>query len=246
MLHRCAKAYDLLRQGNLSHLVSRLGQSAHERGWAMWLTTMLILYAGGVADEIAFGLLPEFTFSLADAGDVRLLAACSGLSESGRLKRLFRQFFADGHLCAMVLSRAGIAGYMWGFRHQYVLTLDDYGPRSIPIRLQPSAVFTGNAYVRPELRGRGLFRRLKDFVMRQFPPATQFYSSINALNWPSLRVSEVLGFEAIASLRFMGLGHSTALWWQPAHEPAWRAAGLHWSSRSARVEEGRLILQDQP
>jgi len=240
---RFAKGIALLRNESIGDLVRRAGAYAQHHGWILWSTEICVMYLRSLPETAGVEAPAGTVFSLAELSDLAAMVACAGEEEdSAHLFTLFAGFFAAGHRCAVARNRHGIAGYLWEFRDEYVLTLDAYGPHSMQVKLEPNAVFTGNAYVRPDSRRHGLYRNLKHFLMRQSPPETAFYTWINRQNTASLGANRNLGFTLLATLRFVGLGSGSALWWRPADSARWLRAGLRWPAMTIQLSGARMTI----
>jgi hypothetical protein len=140
--------------------------------------------------------------SLASSDELPKILECAPQKHREHLRRLFEGFFAQGHRCAVAGSGEAIIGFLWAFTETYTLTLDDYRERSLKILIPTGGVFTGNAYVAPHQRQRGVFRALKTFLLQQYPEETVFYTEVQAVNLASLKVNRELGFTPFAVLRF--------------------------------------------
>ena len=244
MSDRFAKAFELLRNGKVSDLLIRAGNSAQEHHWLVWLTTMAIMYSAGTPPSLYLPALENLFFSLAEPSDVAALMACTGCSDI-RLSRLFDDWFAAGHVCATARDETAIVGYVWAFTDEYVLTLDDYQKCSLPIAIEQGAIFTGTGFVHEAYRNRTLFRQLKYFLMQQYGTGTRFYSAINTLNLPSLKASDSLGFVPVAHLRFAGFGNRSSMWFQDLGSRGWRAAGMSWQQCRARLVGDRFGIESR-
>jgi GNAT superfamily N-acetyltransferase len=175
-----------------------------------------------------FELLTGYTFGFATIMNLDAILDCAPVVNREHLDVLFRKFFRDGSRCAIVLNEERVVGYMWAFTDEYVVTLDDYRRRNLSVRLDSRSVFTGNAYVASPHRGRGLFQRLKLYLMQHYPPGTHFYTSISDLNAPSIAANRRLGFSKLATLRFIGVFSRTLLYVREKESRQWRAFRTRW------------------
>lgn len=198
--------------------VARLVQSLRHFGWKG--VSKRIAYYGcthswvlGLADVQILGLLAfnpldgqdsldDYSCLLASPLDLDAILLCSPLADRGKLRELFLDFFGRGFRCAIARHNDAVVGYNWGFTGGYTITVDDYRRHIARVNLQPGTVFTGNAYVRPEHRGRGVIRQLKRVLFSDYPTGTRFYTAISELNNSSLRANTRLGFEKLGTLRF--------------------------------------------
>jgi hypothetical protein len=144
-----------------------------------------------------------------------------------------------GSRCAIALHGDTVAGYIWCFSGEYMITLDDYRQRNLRVQLDPGSVFTGNAYVVPAHRQRGLFQRLKLFLMQTYPRDTRFYTWVNELNFPSLAANRRLGFRRLATLRFLGVFSRTLLFLRVMGGSRWRGFRTRWPV--IKIEGERLL-----
>lgn len=199
--------------------VVRLFQSVRRFGWKG--VAKRIAYLGcthswmlGIADVQVLGLtvydptaggresLSDYVFQLASPADLNAILLCSPLAERDKLRTLFQGFFARGFRCAIARHNDTVVGYNWAFTGSYTITLDDYRHHTARVDLPPGTAFTGNAYVQPEHRGRGVIRKLKQLLFSRYPAGTRFYTAISELNRSSLRANTQVGFEKLATLRF--------------------------------------------
>jgi hypothetical protein len=147
-----------------------------------------------------------YEFSGAPEEEIREITACSSRTRSAGAysTTLFRQFFRAGHRCVVARSQGRVVGHLWAFAGEYVVTVDDYRYTQLKIALDRMSVFTGNGYVDPHHRDHGVFRRLKLYLMHQYPAGTNFYAWVDESNAASLAANRALGFEPMAVLRFNG------------------------------------------
>jgi GNAT superfamily N-acetyltransferase len=216
------------REGGFKHVLKILAYYGFAHGWALWLADIQILGLVDPAETQTFQPLTGYSFEFATAMNLDAILACAPVVDRKHLGMLFRGFFRDGFRCAIVLNEERVVGYMWAFTDEYVVTLDDYRRRNLSVRLDSRSVFTGNAYVASPHRGRGLFQRLKLYLMQHYPPDTYFYTSISDLNAPSLAANRKLGFSKLATLRFIGVFSRTLLYVREKESRQWRAFHTRW------------------
>lgn len=217
-----------LHEGGVRRVLAILGLYGYHRNFPLWFTDVQVLGLPDATARPAFQPLAGYQFRLANSGDLEAVVNCAPPEERGHLSRLFRRFMHAKSRCAVALHGETVAGYIWSFTGEYVITLDDYRQRNLQVRLDPVSVFTGNAYVMPAHRQRGLFRHLKLFLMQTYPRGTRFYTWINELNFPSLAVNRRLGFRRLATLRFVGLFSRTLLFLRAADDSRWRGYRARW------------------
>lgn len=216
------------REGGLKRVLKVSAYYGFAHGLALWLTDIQILGLIEPVEAQTFQPLIGYTFGFATIMNLDAILACAPVADRAYLGVLFRKFFHDGSRCAIVLNEERVVGYIWAFTGEYVVTLDDYRRRNLNVRLDSRSVFTGNAYVTPQHRGRGLFQRLKLYLMRHYPPGTHFYTSISDLNIPSLAANHRLGFRKLATLRFVGVFSHTLLYVREKESRQWRAFHTRW------------------
>jgi GNAT superfamily N-acetyltransferase len=232
------------RHGGFTRVGQRLLASAHIPG----LVSMVIL---GCSDPLPLAMADPATaldarFSCADEADLDAIAACADDDPPTRAQRLglFRHFLAAGHCCAVARADDRVIGYVWAFAEAYLLTVDDYGHTRLPVGLEVGAIFTGNGYVTPSARNHGIFRHLKRYLMRQYPPGTPFYTSVNALNDASLAANRALGFTPLALVRFAGPLAHTRLSVCDLGTGHWTHFGRCWPAFT--IAATRLLVDTRP
>ncbi len=216
------------REGGLWRVLKLLAFYGCAHGWALWLADMQILGLVGPVEPQALDQFPGYSFGFATEMDIQMILSSVPVIDRSHLERLFRRFFHDGSRCVIALFGSRVVGYMWAFSNKYVITLDDYRQRNLCVWLPSGAVFTGNAYVMPPHRGRGLFQRMKLYLMHDYPVGTNFYTSISDLNTPSLAANHKLGFRELATLRFVRVFSRTLLYVREKGERSWRPFRAGW------------------
>lgn len=186
-----------------------------------------------------------YFFTRAREDELDEMAGCVGNDPATRaqLAELYRRFYAAGHQCAIVRTQDRMIGHLWAFSREYIVTIDDYKKTNLPFELDSNSVFTGNAFVAPEHRNRGVFQHLKLFLMREYPAKTRFYTWVDQTNTPSLAANRALGFEQLAVLRFAGPVSHSFLSLREASARAWTHFGRHWPRLRL---DGRHLLSSTP
>ena len=216
------------REGGFARIFKVLAPHGFAHGGLLWLADVQILGLMGTVETQMFQPLAGYTFGFATLMNLDAILACAPVADRAHLDVLFRKFFRTGSRCAIALNEARVVGYVWAFTGEYVITLDDYRRCNLNVRLDSRSVFTGNAYVMPQYRGRNLFQHLKLYLMQHYPSGTHFYSSIDDLNAPSLAASRRLGFRKLAMLRFVGVFSRTLLYVRETEDRRWRAFRTRW------------------
>lgn len=203
----------------------------------------------GLADVQVLGLmkftpmtesasLTDYLFLLASPADLEAILLCSPAADRVKLRKLFLDFFAGGFRCAIARHNDAVIGYNWAFTGSYTITVDDYRHHAARIELHPGTAFTGNAYVKPDYRGRGVIRQLKSVLFSHFPTGTQFYTAVSDLNLSSLRANTHLGFEKLATLRFTRSPFGNRLYLKSCNGDRWSYIG---PAASAVQLDGREV-----
>lgn len=158
---------------------------------------------------------------------VQDLAACAGHNRRrrARLAELYRTFFAAGARCFVARLDDRMIGHLWAFSGEYTITVDDYRHTRLGLALDDGSVFTGNAHVTREFRNSGVFRQLKAFAVRDYPPGTRFYTWVDRMNDASLAVNRTMGYQPIARIRWTGRGARWNLALCPTGAASWTRLG---------------------
>jgi GNAT superfamily N-acetyltransferase len=234
------------REGGFKRVLKVLAYYGFAHGWALWLADIEILGLVEPVDAQTFQLLTGYTFGFATIMNLDAILACAPVVDREHLGVLFRKFFRDGSRCAIVLNEERVVGYIWAFTGEYVVTLDDYRRRNLSVRLDSCSVFTGNAYVASQHRGRGLFQRLKLYLMQHYPPGTHFYTSISDLNAPSLAANHRLGFRKLAMLRFIGVFSRTLFYMREKDGRPWQAFRTRWPTLKLAGVQLQTVSANSP
>jgi hypothetical protein len=184
----------------------------------------------------------DLAFSHADESQIEEVVDCSSEVEPARARQmtLFRKFLKEGHACAIVRERGRVIAHQWAFYGTYVVTIDGYRKTALPVALGASAVFMGNAFVRPEARGRGVIGQLKRYLFDTVPRDWSIYAWSARLNDPAVISNNAAGFRPIAILRFTGPIAWVRLSLQDPATGAWRRLGS--GVGGLRVEGDRIMV----
>lgn len=117
--------------------------------------------------------------------------------------------------CITLRHHGRVVAYFCAFERSFVLTYDDYGPKTIRFALGERTVFLGNAFVRPEYRMRGLFPRLVRECTERFPAGTRFFGHIDCDNVHSFNSHRRLGFVPLLTVTCLALGRTPFFFQRP-------------------------------
>jgi len=183
-------------------LQKRLAYYGCVHGWLFGVADIQILGLLGVTMPDGPALFAGYDFSLASPFDLDDILLCVPFGDRRKLAELFRGFFARGFRCAIARNNSAVVGFNWAFTGECVITPDDYRHSTV-VSLDSRSIFTGNAYVAPEHRGRGVIRQLKSLLFGHYPKGTSFYTAVNDLNASSLRANTHMGFQQLATVRYL-------------------------------------------
>lgn len=221
--HRLKRILAHYRAGGFERVLKHLLHYGCVHHWVLWLADIRILGLAGVPATKTFPSLTRYSLRLATVSDLNAILTSMPVADRNHLDRLFRKFFHEGHRCALVLCDGRVAGHLWAFTGQYVITLDDYHRSKLSVRLPPNAIFFGNAYVGAAHRGHGLYQRMSLYLMRRCPPGAYFYTAVSDLNAPSLAVNHKLGFKELAVVRFVHVFSCTLFYIRANAAHRWRS-----------------------
>lgn len=227
-----------LRRFGLKGVVKRVAYYGCTHDWVLGLADIQILGLPEFSSGTGEAPPDDYLCLLASPADLDSILLCSPPADRGKLRALFQEFFASGFHCAIARHRDAVIGYNWAFTGRYTITLDDYRRLTARVDLQPGTVFTGNAYVRPEYRGRGVIRQLKHVLFSHCPTGTRFYTAISELNHSSLRANLHVGFEKLAILRFARTPFGNHLYFRAGDGQRWENVG---HAASAIQIDGREV-----
>lgn len=202
MATRPARLIQALRRFGWKGVGKRIAYYGCTQSWVLGLADVQILGLLAFNPETGQESPDDCQCRLASPADLDAILLCSPLADRSKLHKLFLEFFSRGSQCAVARHNDVVIGYNWAFTDNYIITIDDYRRHMARVELEPGTVFTGNAYVRPEHRGRGVIRKLKCALFSHFPSGTRFYTAVSNLNSSSLRANTRIGFEKLATLRF--------------------------------------------
>ncbi|MBI3779329.1 MAG: hypothetical protein HY274_10565 [Gammaproteobacteria bacterium] len=234
------------RAGGFTRVLKHLLHYGCVHHWVLWLADIWILGLAGAPTTKTFPPLTRYTLRLATESDLNAILTCVPVADRNHLDRLFRKFFHEGHRCVVVLFDSHVAGHLWAFTGEYVITLDDYYRSNLSVRLPPNAVFFGNAYVGAAHRGQGLYQRMSLYIMQRCPPGAYFYTSVSDLNAPSLAVNHKLGFKELAIVRFIHVFPRTLLYIRANAAHGWRSFRARKPDTALDGTRLRTIFQGSP
>lgn len=232
------------RAGGFTRVLKHLFDYGCVHNWVLWLVDIRIFGLVGASETKTLQPLTGYTFAFATESDLNAILNSVPVADRNHLDKLFRKFFHEGYRCVIVLFDDHVAGYLWAFTGEYVITADDYRRCNLSVRLPSGAVFIGNAYVVPAHRGHGLYRRMSLYLMWHCPPGACFYASISELNVPSLAVNHKLGFKELATVRFIGVFSHALLYIRENAAHRWRSFGTRRPNMELDGTRLRTVLQD--
>ena len=148
-----------------------------------------------------------YEFAVADASILEELVECTDIPASVELRRQgLARVLALGPSCITARRDGRLVAYLFAFTGEYLLTYDDYGPRTLRFALDEKAVFLGNVFIRAEYRMRGLFPHLLRFCVDSYPPGTRFFGHMDADNVHSFNSHRRLGFVPLLTITCLGVG----------------------------------------
>jgi hypothetical protein len=148
-----------------------------------------------------------YEFATADAAVLDDLVECTQAPGAIEVRRQTLARVLELCSCCITLRHHGrVVAYFCAFERSFVLTYDDYGPKTLRFAFDEGAVFLGNAFVRPEYRMRGLFPRLVGECIERFPPGTRFFGHIDCDNVHSFNSHRRLGFVPLLTVTCVALG----------------------------------------
>ena len=246
LLSRLKRILAHYRAGGFTWVLKHLFDYGCVHNWVLWLVDIRILGLVGASETKTLQPLTGYTFRFATESDLNAILTSVPDADRNHIDKLFRKFFHAGYRCVIVLFDKHVAGYLWAFTGEYVITADDYRRCNLGVRLPSGAVFIGNAYVVPAHRGHGLYRRMSLYLMRHCPPGACFYASISELNAPSLAVNHKLGFKELATVRFIGVFSRVLLYVREAGSHRWRWFHTRWSDLKFDGARVQAVPQDSP
>lgn len=161
-------------------------------------------------------LADAYQFAIADASNLEELVECTQAPGSIELRRqTLARVLALCSSCIMVRHHGRVVAYFCAFAPEYLLTYDDYGPKTLSFTLDEPTVFLGNAFVRPEYRMRGLFPHLVRDCIARHPAGTRFFGHIDSDNVHSFNSHRRLGFVPLLTVTCLGLGSARFFFQRP-------------------------------
>lgn len=161
-------------------------------------------------------LTDAYEFAAAGTAILDELVECTEVPRSIEIRRqTLSKVLALSSACLTVRHHGRVVAYSCAFARNYLLTFDDYGPKTLSLTLDEATIFLGNAFVRPEYRKKGLFPHLlRDFTER-YPKGTRFFGHIDSGNVHSFDSHRRLGFVPLLTVTCLGLGRARFFFQRP-------------------------------
>jgi len=157
-----------------------------------------------------------YEFSTADASILEELVECTDTPASiDRRREGLARALALCASCITVRHQGRLVAYVCAFVGQYVLTYDDYGPRTLTFSLDEKAIFLGNGFIRPEYRMKGLFPHLLRHCVERYPAGSRFFGHLDADNVHSFNSHRRLGFVPLLTVTCLGIGRACSFFQRP-------------------------------
>jgi hypothetical protein len=157
-----------------------------------------------------------YEFATADAAVLDDLVECTQAPGAIEDRRQTLARVLELCSCCISLRHHGrVVAYFCAFEGSFVLTYDDYGPKTLRFAIEEGAIFLGNAFVRPEYRMRGLFPRLVRHCTERFPAGTSFFGHIDCDNVHSFNSHRRLGFVPLLTVTCLALGPTPFFFQRP-------------------------------
>jgi hypothetical protein len=161
-----------------------------------------------------------YEFAIADASILEELVECTDTPASIELRRqALARVLALGASCITVRHRGRVVAYFCAFAGKYLLTYDDYGPKTLTFALDEKTIFLGNGFIRPEYRMKGLFPHLLRDCVARYPPGTRFFGHMDADNVHSFNSHRRLGFVPLLSVTCLSIGPACFFFQRPFGAP---------------------------
>lgn len=168
-------------------------------------------------DVRSLGALPDtYAFAIADASILEDLVECTEAPAAIDVRRqALARVLALGPSCITLRHHGRVVAYFCAFAGKYLLTYDDYGPKTLTFALDDTAIFLGNAFIRREYRMKGLFPQLLRECAERYPPGTRFFGHIDADNVHSFNSHRRLGFVPLLSVTCLSIGPACFFFQRP-------------------------------
>lgn len=183
-----------------------------------------------------------YEFAVTDASILEELVECTDAPAAVELRRQgLARVLALGPSCITVRRDGRLVAYLFAFTGTYLLTYDDYGPKTLTFALDENTVFLGNVFIRPEYRMTGLFPHLLRYCVQRYPNGTRFVGHMDADNVHSINSHRRLGFAPMLTVTCLGIGPARIFFQRPFG--ARRRTRVEDGTALALIErEGRLAL----
>lgn len=202
------------RQGGSAEVLRRLSASGSIPPSLFFFSTIQV-YALGPCNQNALKRMPQgYEFMRADAHALDELVDCHA-DHAGTPRPVFARFFEQGQDCFVVRRKGAVVAYFWVFKDRYQLVFDNHVRRRLTFALKGEQRFFGNGYIAPAHRLKGLFPHMVQFVGGHYPAQTRFFSSVNSLNYPSLRAHRRFGFTPVLRVTCAQAGAMRLFYAQP-------------------------------
>lgn len=158
-----------------------------------------------------------YELAVADASILEELVDCTDapVDVDERRRALSRILSLDAATCFTVRRAGRLVAYLCAFVGKYVLTYDDYGPRTLSFALDQRAIFLGNVFIRPEYRMKGLFPHLLRYCAERYPPGTRIFGHLDADNVHSFNSHRRLGFVPLLTVTCLSIGSARFFFQRP-------------------------------
>lgn len=149
-----------------------------------------------------------YELGVADASILEELVECTDTPATiDERRRVLRRMLARDFAACITVRRGGrLVAYLCTFERSYVLTYDDYGPKTLRFALEQNAIFLGNAFIRPEYRMKGLFPHMLRYCVERHAAGTHFFGHLDADNVHSFASHRRVGFVPRLTVTCLGIG----------------------------------------
>jgi hypothetical protein len=224
-------------RGGISGVVARIAASRLIPDRLVFVHDIDVLMLRQLNRAALRPLSGRYELAQADRSVLEELVACTDTPACEERRRAaLARVFDYGASCLTVRDGGRVVAYVCWFSGSYLLTYDDYGPRTLPIALGEHAVYLGNCFIRPEYRMRGLFPHLLAACMALHAPGTRFFGHVDVGNDHSFSSHLRLGFEPLLTVTCLSVGARVRFFFQ-------RPYGTH--RRSLVGDEGPVCLSER-
>lgn len=176
-----------------------------------------VLMLADLSPRSLVALTSSYEFADADASILEELVECTDAPADvdERRRALARVLALDFATCITVRHAGRLVAYVCAFAGKYVLTYDDYGPRTLTFGLDEKAIFLGNGFIRAEYRMKGLFPHLLRHCAERYPVGTRFFGHLDADNVHSFNSHRRLGFVPLLTVTCLSIGPARFFFQRP-------------------------------